>query len=264
VFFVLSKIVWFLLAPSTALALAAALGTALVASGRRILRRVGIALARASVVLLLVLGVTPLANLLLSPLENRFPEHDGTAPDGIVVLGGAISTAVSGQRETVALNEASERLFTMIALAVRYPQAKIVFSGGSSALLGDLTTEAAVARRLFAAAGLDQDRVRLEDRSRNTAENAAFSKAVANPGPGERWLLVTSAYHMPRAIGAFRAAGFPVAAYPVDYRIGGAQAAELFPSVADGLKRADTALKEWVGLAAYRLARRTDALFPAP
>ncbi|MGA8158976.1 MAG: YdcF family protein, partial [Rhodoplanes sp.] len=104
-----------------------------------------------------------------------------------------------------------------------------------------------------------------EDRSRNTVENAVFSKELAAPKEGERWLLATSAYHMPRAIGAFRRAGFEVEAYPVDWRTRGpADAGRPFQSVADGLKRTDTAVREWVGLFVYWLTGRSSELFPAP
>lgn len=75
----------------------------------------------------------------------------------------------------------------------------------------------------------------------------------------------TSAYHMPRAVGVFRKAGFAVEPYPVDWRTRGAQD-ELrpFASVGDGLRRVDTAVREWVGLAVYWLTGRSSELFPGP
>src|SRR5262249_31594682 len=92
--------------------------------------------------------------------------------------------------------------------------------------------------------------ITLEDHSRNTVENAVYSKAIVQPKPGERWLLVTSAYHIPRAIGVFRKAGFPVEPYPVDWRTRGVEdALHPFATVSDGLRRTDTAVHEWVGLA---------------
>jgi uncharacterized SAM-binding protein YcdF (DUF218 family) len=110
-----------------------------------------------------------------------------------------------------------------------------------------------------------RERVIAEDRSRNTVENAEFSKALAKPQPGERWLLVTSAYHMPRAIGIFREAGFDVEPYPVDWRTSGSgDALRPFPTVGDGLRRTDTAVREWVGLLVYWLMGMSSELFPAP
>ena len=102
-------------------------------------------------------------------------------------------------------------------------------------------------------------------RDSNTLENAILSKDLARPQPGERWLLVTSAYHMPRAIGIFRKAGFDVEPYPVDWRTSGSgDALRPFPTVGDGLRRTDTAVREWVGLLVYWLMGMSSSLFPAP
>jgi uncharacterized SAM-binding protein YcdF (DUF218 family) len=109
------------------------------------------------------------------------------------------------------------------------------------------------------------DRITAEEQSRNTIENAVFSRLIANPKPSERWLLITSAYHMPRAMAAFRAAGFPVEAYPVDWRTRGpADLVRPFGAISDGLGRTDTAVHEWLGLLAYRLTGRSAELLPGP
>ena len=105
----------------------------------------------------------------------------------------------------------------------------------------------------------------MERRSRNTQENAEFSKALVNPKDGERWLLVTSAYHMPRSVGLFRKAGFAVEPYPVDWRVGGASDLLRFaPVAAEGLERTDIAMREWIGLTAYWASGRIDQWFPGP
>jgi uncharacterized SAM-binding protein YcdF (DUF218 family) len=125
--------------------------------------------------------------------------------------------------------------------------------------------EAEYALALFESFGIARERLTPEDKSHNTVENALFSKALADPKPGERWLLVTSAYHMPRAIGIFRRAGFAVDAYPVDWRTRGRVDLVMpFDSLTGGLRRTDTAVREWVGLAAYRITGQSSALFPAP
>ena len=112
---------------------------------------------------------------------------------------------------------------------------------------------------------LARSRIVAESKSRNTVENAVFSKLLAMPQPNERWLLVTSAYHMPRAIGAFRHVGFAVEAYPVDWRTRGwRDAAMPFDRLSAGLDRTDVAIHEWIGLIAYRLSGRSSTLFPAP
>jgi uncharacterized SAM-binding protein YcdF (DUF218 family) len=131
--------------------------------------------------------------------------------------------------------------------------------------MGDGTAEAGPAAQVLESFGIPRDRVILEDRSRNTVENAVFSKAIAQPKPGERWVLMTSAYHMPRAIGVFRKIGFPIEAYPVDWRTRGAEdMTRPFAVMSEGLQRSDTAVHEWIGLLVYWLTGRSSELFPGP
>jgi uncharacterized SAM-binding protein YcdF (DUF218 family) len=263
-FFVLSKILGFFALPSNDAATIAVIGVALLFTR---FKRTGRALATLGVALLLVAGLTPLGNALIYPLEERFPPWDVSRgePDGIVVLGGAIGPDISALRGTPDLNEAAERITVVAELARKYPEARIIYSGGNGRLVLRVGTEAEVALRLFESFGIARSRLVAEDKSRNTVENAVFSKALADPKPGERWLLVTSGYHMPRAIGTFRQAGFPVEAYPVDWRTRGPIDLVMpMESVAAGLGRTDTALHEWVGLVAYWLLGHSSALFPAP
>jgi uncharacterized SAM-binding protein YcdF (DUF218 family) len=263
-FFILSKIVGFFALPSDIAATLAALGVVLLFTR---FRRAGRRLATLGVVLLLVAGLTPLGNALMLPLEERFPPWDASrgAPAGIIVLGGAVGPELSAARHTPDLNESAERITATAALARQYPQARIVYSGGNARLVLTGGIEADYAIELLESLGVDRARVVAERQSRNTIENAEFSKQLVQPKPGERWLLVTSAYHMPRAIGVFRRAGFPVEAYPVDWRTRGPIDLWLpFESVTAGLRRTDTAVHEWIGLVAYWMTGRTSELFPAP
>jgi uncharacterized SAM-binding protein YcdF (DUF218 family) len=167
-------------------------------------------------------------------------------------------------RPASALNEAAERITVIAELARKYQSATILYSGGNGSP-GPPGCEAQIAAALFETFGVPARRLMLEDRSRTTAENAAFSRRLVMPKPGERWLLVTSAYHMPRSIGAFRRAGFPVEAYPVDYRTTGPADVWIpFDSIATGLRRTDLAVHEWIGLLAYWVTGRSSELFPAP
>jgi uncharacterized SAM-binding protein YcdF (DUF218 family) len=264
VFFVLSKVLGFFALPSNFLITIGLVGLVLLCTR---FTRLASWLIVTSVVLLAVAGLSPLGNALIVPLEQRFPPWDPShgAPDGIVVLGGALSPEISAARDAVALNESAERITVAVELARRYPNARIIFSGGNAALIREGGVEAAFAVKEFEALGIPHDRITAEEQSRNTVENAVFSRLIAQPKPGERWLLLTSAYHMPRAMGVFRAAGFPVEAYPVDWRTRGPiDATEPFASLGDGLRRTDTAVREWVGLLAYRLTGKTAVLFPGP
>jgi uncharacterized SAM-binding protein YcdF (DUF218 family) len=263
VFFYASKIIGFFLVPSNFIILMGLAGALLL---RTRYARAGWRLVLASLILLAIVGLSPVGNALIVPLEERFPAWDERrgAPNGIVVLGGALTPDVSEARNVVALNEAAERMTVAVDLARRYPNARIVFSGGIGLMTGT-HTEAQVALKLFESLGLSRERIVLEDRSRNTYENAVFSREIAQPKPGERWLLVTSAYHMPRSMGIFRKAGFAVEPHPADWRTRGTRdALQVFDTVGDGLRRTDTAVREWVGLVAYWLAGRTSELFPGP
>jgi uncharacterized SAM-binding protein YcdF (DUF218 family) len=151
------------------------------------------------------------------------------------------------------------------ALARKYPKARVVYTGGSPNLISDDAKEADFAAGIFESLGIDKSRLILERRSRNTYENALFTKAMVDPKPGERWLLVTSAYHMPRSIGLFRKVGFVVEPCPVDWRVGTGQDVFSFTDVAeDGLSRTNVAVREWLGLMTYRAVGRIDELLPGP
>lgn len=264
-FFLLSKILGFFTVPSNAVATVCAVGLLLVLLTRW--RRAGLRLLAIGAVLLLLFGYSPLGNLLLMPLSERFPswQAEGRTPDGIIVLGGAIDSELTAARGSLEMDASAERIVAMLRLARQYPAARIVFSGGSASLLRRSVPEGPIAGRLLEEFGTSRDRIVIEDRSRNTAENAAFTRALVAPKPGERWLLVTSAFHMPRSIGAFRKAGFEVEAYPVDWRTGGAGDALLpFAKLSAGLSRIDVAMHEWIGLIGYWATGRSSELFPGP
>jgi uncharacterized SAM-binding protein YcdF (DUF218 family) len=263
-FFELTKILGFFTVPSNLLFLIAAAGLVLMFTR---FARAGRRLAVIGMVLLALAGFSPLGNALILPLEQRFPPWDASrgAPEGIIVLGGAIGPAMSDARGEPSLNESAERMTVVAELARHYPNARIVFSGGDGSLLGDSSAEAKHALPLFESFGIPRQRVELEAASRNTAENAMLSKALVNPKPGERWLLVTSAHHMPRSVGSFRRAGFAVEAYPVDWRTRGAvDLLSPFGGLAAGLARTDAAMREWIGLLAYWFTGRTSELMPGP
>ena len=186
-------------------------------------------------------------------------------PTGIVVLGGALDEDLGSARGTPSLNEAAPRLTAGVELARKYPDARLVFTGGSASLSGAGRDEAEGVRALWLALGVPAARITLESKSRNTYENATMTRAIVQPRPGERWLLVTSAAHMPRSVGIFRRVGWPVIAYPVDYRtFGDARDDKPTTEALDSFRRLDVALHDWVGLIAYRVTGKTDALFPAP
>jgi uncharacterized SAM-binding protein YcdF (DUF218 family) len=261
--FIASKLLWMLVAPGNLILFALVLGTLQLSfsKGRR-----GLGMVALATMALIFCAVLPLGDWLAAPLENRFPlpREMPEQVDGVLLLGGAVDAVLSVERGQVALNEAAERVTETVVLARRYPGAKIVISGGDALLLPSGVTEASATRDLLLALGVSGERLVIEDASRNTWENAAFSYAAARPGLGETWLLVTSAMHMPRAVGCFRHAGWSVQPYPVDYRTPPVVPFRVGVGFPAGIEIVNLVVREWLGLAAYRLLGRTDALFPAP
>jgi len=262
--YLVSKIFGFLITPSNLVASVCLIGLMLLLTRWK---RAGVRIGITGILLLLVCGYSSLGNVLLLTLSERFPawQEGGRAPDGIIVLGGAINPDLTAVRGSAEINSSAERMTAAAMLARRFPNAKIVLSGGNANPFHPLSTEAEVGRKFLEDLGVSNDRIVMEGRSRTTFENAAFTRPLIHQAPGERWLLLTSAYHMPRAMGVFRAAGFGVEAYPVDWRTRGwVEARRPFLKLSDGLGRLDTAVHEWVGLIGYRLAGRTTEWFPAP
>lgn len=266
-FYTLSKLIWFFLQPS-------ALWFWLVLGGvmawrwgrQRLARR----LALTGFIMLLAMAYSPLARLLILPLEDRFPmmtiaESKSEEVDGIIVIGGAVNSAITHGRGTPSLGTSAERLIEAVKLAKAHPKARIFLTGGPNSITGKEGADATIIKQLMVHLGLNPARIETETRSRNSWQNARFSKKLAQPKPEENWLLVTSAYQMPRAIGSFRAAGWPVRAFPVDYRTSGKKSRlKTFSYALDGVTLTDIAAKEWLGLLAYWLTGRSNSLFPAP
>jgi len=263
-FFLLSKTLGTMLLPTNfligiGLVGAILLATRFASAGRKLLI--------ASVVLLAICGFSPLGYLLLYPLEQRFPPWDAArgAPDGVIVLGGSIDADLSAAHDGAVISGVADRVVAAAVLAHRYPRARILFTGGSANLLSNDAREADYAAALFESLGISKERLIMERRSRNTEENAQFSSAMAAPRPGDRWLLVTSAYHMPRSIGLFRRAGFAVEAYPVDWWVSGREDLLRFTTRSlEGLDRTNAGIREWMGLTAYWLTGKIDRLVPGP
>jgi uncharacterized SAM-binding protein YcdF (DUF218 family) len=193
----------------------------------------------------LVIGTfTPIGLALTVPLEHRFafsPPDSQAAPDGIILLGGG---GIGG-------------IDAVSTLSRDYPKARLIFSGYRPINPASF--------KIFAQLGGDPARViYIEPRPRTTSEDALYAAALLKPKPSERWLLVTSALHMPRAVGCFRVAGFQMEPYPVEYRTARTHPFAHFVPGISALIDLNEAAKEWIGLVAYRFMGKTDALFPGP
>lgn len=259
--FYLSKILWLVVQPHTLLV--AALLAVLVFG--RMGRRTRWALGAVTAVVLAV-AILPLGAWLLRPLDERFPpptaEQVAAAP-GIILLGGAMSLVMTSARPGYALSGRAERYTETVILAHAFPDKPLVFTGGSGAILNQDTREGPLARQLLEGLGVAPDRLIIESDSRSTAEHPALLAPLLPPeAPTAGWLLVTSAWHMPRAMGVFQAAGWRVVPYPVDYAT--TPAGGWLPGLLNGLAGLYYGVHEWAGLIYYRATGATDAVFPAP
>jgi uncharacterized SAM-binding protein YcdF (DUF218 family) len=258
-FFFASKLLWLVTAPDTVwlelLVLAFLFRT------RRWARRL--------TGLLLVLAILAVAGkpaqYLAQPLENRFP-HPGwpACVHGILMLGGGEGPLITASRGVPEITEGAPRLIAAIELLRRYPEAQLIFAGGSGDMLQPEPTEAGTIKAALEQLGIDLGRVRFEDKSRNTWENEVNAMAIAAPEPEQRWVLITSAMHTPRAVGIARRLGWSFLPWPVDYT-----------TLPDGPMRSEghfakylwdfsNVTHEWLGLLAYWLTGRSAELFPAP
>lgn len=264
-YFLASRAFWFLFSPANFLIFLAVAGVgALFTRFARLGRNLLVGVTAAYV----VCGFGPIGNILIRPLEDRFPRPSEpmSAPAGIIVLGGALKAELTNARGVTTLAEEGGRMTETAILALRFPSARIVFSGGSADMGPGERDEAHAARQLLVSLGIPAERILMENRSLNTEENALLTRELVPPLAGQQWLLVTSAVHTPRAMGVFRHAGFNVVAYPTDYLTEGSPADfwKIRASPNTGIAILDAAAHEWAGLIAYRLMGRTDALFPGP
>lgn len=262
--FYLSKVFWFLAQPLNLSIFLLALSLLIGWMGWRKTR--GFLLAAGFLVLALS-AWTSLGALMLNPLEERF-QRPATTPEkvaGIIVLGGGFEGAINRARGGYELNSGGDRFVEAAVLARRYPEARIVVSGGTGTLMLQGEGDADTAPKFFEALGVPASRLILEPESRNTYENVENIRKLVAPGADETWLLVTSAFHMPRSVGLFRKAAFPVMPWPVDYRTSGQEGVGVMrDNPTDALATTTIAIREWFGLIAYKFVGRIDSVFPGP
>lgn len=258
----LTRIFWLLVQPLSLVVLLLVAGLLLSWLKRRWPARVLIGIA---VLLLFLFSFTTFGYLLITPLEQRFERPAEPARiDGIVVLGGGMDGEVNSVRGGFELNRSGDRFVETLRLALRHPEAKIVIAGGPAALVQQ-EPEALAGRRFFEAFGVAAERILIDDQSRNTEENARYAKQLAGTTDGQSWLLVTSAFHMPRAVGLFRKAGFPAIPWPADYLASGAEGVRIKPDQStENIAVSNLALREWAGLIGYYLTGRIEELVPGP
>ncbi len=268
-FFLVSKILFVFTRPSTLLVLLLLAGLVLHRFRARRLRTLGGWAAGTGLAILFVATLTPLPSTLVWLLESRFPSGvaaDGSAPAGIVLLGGGTDGRMEEIHGKPRFLEGAEAILEAARLAKRWPDVPLILTGSGSGDIGEDGvdyTEAGSMARMLKEYGIDESRMILERRARTTWENAALSRDMVRPERGAKWILVTQAWHMPRAVGAFRAAGWTnIVAHPAAWETGARP--RLKPAFGEGLRLFDLGVKEVFGLAGYRAVGRSSEFFPAP
>lgn len=251
-FFYLGKIFWALLSPLTLIWLLLIVGCGMIFAGRIVWGR---KILVTGIALFLTLGILPVGPNALYWLESRY-EAPNPLPekiDGIIILGGAVHSEMSQIHNQPSLNEYGERVTEAVRLSRLYPQARIVYSGGDGRLIPSSTTESAETKKLLENMGISTERIVFESSSRTTYENMTDSKVLINPQAGENWLLVTSAFHLPRSVAVFKKGGWNVIPYPAGYLEKGAPVWVPRLDVLGNFYKLQVAMKEIVGIIAYDL-----------
>jgi len=260
-FFSLSKIAWWVIAPAHSWLLLLILGL-LCLRWRPLLGKTLLGL---NLTLAVVLAIFPLGEKLIQPLEDRFQKPE-MLPElgGIIILGGSELLSPSLTRNRSEFNSAADRVMEMVPLMKQYPDLPVIYTGGSGSLLKQGYRGADIARHWLMSIGLE-DRVLFERNSRNTIENVILSKPLRPEGSVDKpWLLVTSAFHIPRSVGLFREHDWPVIPWPVDYYSSAGVLSVTEPNLSYNLQVLNTAVREWIGLASYYASGKIATLFPAP
>lgn len=261
--FTLSKLLWVFASPGSLLAFLLAGGLALSAARRAALAKKGRYLCIFVNACLLAIALLPVGDWALAPLENRFAFNPPEQVDGIIVIGGDEQTEITEARGMPMALDSMRRYEMTLDMARRYPDAKLVFAGGSPYVYPKAETlDSEIAREIMNDIGVPTDKMIFEKTSRNTYENAVFSADIVRPEPSQKWLLITSAWHMSRAMGCFRKAGWNVYPAPTGYFTTGRYTFHTHFNFGDQISKLDLAMHEYVGLVAYWLMGRTSALWP--
>lgn len=260
-FFLLSKFIWIFISPDSLLLILLLITLVLLYKNK--IKPAKILLSIISG-LLLFISLFPIGEWLLYPLESHFPNNPELPAqiDGIIVLSGSEDTLLSSVWDQVEVGNAAERNLSFLTLARKYPKAKLVFTGGTGSLINQEYKAADVAKTLFEQQGFDTKRILFERESRNTYENAIYSKNIAKPSANKEWLLITTSWHMPRSVGIFCKAEWPVIPYPVDHQTNKDNLFRIDFDLLNNLYTLKTAIKEWLGLISYYLTGKTTSILP--
>jgi uncharacterized SAM-binding protein YcdF (DUF218 family) len=248
VFFVLSKILDWLLAPFSWALLLLVLALVSRARPRRALVATVLALA-----VLLVFAVEPVQHALNRWAEDGAPRtyRPDAVYDAVVVLGGMVDLPAMHRSGEVELDDHVDRVLTAYELVRSGRARNVLVSGGNADLRPGEPAEADVLAGVLSRWGVPASQIVVEAKSLNTRENAIESARLAAAHGWRSLLLVTSAAHMPRALGCFRAVGLSPDTLPVDHRAVKGLGSGWLPR-AQVLSRSTDVLRELAGRLVYR------------
>jgi len=254
-FYWLSKLIWLFISPDSLLLIWFVVGVIFLWLGSFVWAK---RLLGSLLFLLLLIGLFPVGSWLLYPLESRYPPNPELQQvDGIIALSGALDPMRTELWDQVVVGNAAERNFAFMRLAREFPEAKLVYTGGASSMVNQNYKAVDVAKRLFKEQGLDLSRITFERESRNTWENGLFTKRLVTPKEGERWVLITTAWHMPRSVGVFCKLGWDVIPYPVDFQTMPGHLFTMNWGFAGHLSGLVAAVRAWIGQIAYQLTGKS-------
>lgn len=260
-FFLSSKILWSILNPESLLLISLSIIIFLF-----VRRKDNIAkkLLYFTVSIFMVIGFLPIGSWLIYPLETHFPSHPKLPErvDGIILLGGSFITSTSQSWNKVQTNQYADRIHDFLALIHQYPTAKAIFTGGSANVTNQRHTEAYFAEQLFNRIGIKKNRIIYENKARNTFENVIYTKQIAQPQPEETWIVVSTAYHLPRAVGIFCKQNWNIIPYPADFHTNPEELLAPSLNLSGNLQQLNEGIHEWLGLTAYYLTGKTNQWLP--
>jgi uncharacterized SAM-binding protein YcdF (DUF218 family) len=258
--FYLSKIIWFLFNPFNLILILLFFGLLLNLIPLKLFSKICYLF---SFLLFFITGILPIGSFLNYNLEKDFfytasyPEHI----DGILILGGATNPFLSNEHNQINFNDSSERLIESIFLIKRFPDAKVIFSGGSGSISEPNLTHAFVAKKFFQNMDIDHKKIIYEDKSRNTYENILFSKRIARPHSAEKWLLVTSAFHLKRSLAISEKLKWTFIPFATDFNKSKKFKWRLSINFLSNINEFNKASHEWMGLISYYLMGRSSSIF---
>ena len=257
--FYLSKVLWLIINPFNILIFLFFLNILFLFLKKNKLR---IFLLSLLLILLVSFGIFPAGKYLIYKLEKNY--HNSIIlsdkVDGILILGGATNPFLSNEYNQIHLNGSAERLVESIKLIIKYSNAKIIFTGGSGFISDIKLDNAKIANKFFMQVGLDTDKIIFENKSRNTYENILFSKNIAKPKKNEKWLIITSASHMNRAVFVGEKIDWILTPYAVDFNQ--PKKIKFIPNIniLNNFNEMQRGTYEWIGLVAYYLMGRTNRI----